>query len=238
MSGTEIGGNLEKGHYHLDQLENCGSARPSAPDTTFDRARYARRPWPEPMYAVHSPGPSRGGLPRQVGYLKRWPARAHMRVICLVVTLLSVLADTALAAEASHCRNTEVIVFNCQLESGKYVSVCASKPLTPSTGTLQYRFGPLGHVELGYPKQASSPQKRFTFGTLTSPTAESEHLDFRRGDFQYSVFRRIATGVESENGGGVTVSRVSSGELVAVMECHPPGTLPRMGLEGIVPTAE
>jgi hypothetical protein len=160
-----------------------------------------------------------------------------MRILCSLLAVLSTLPNPAQAAEVSHCKGSEAVVFNCRLGGGKHVSVCASKPLTAAVGYLQYRFGPPGHVELRYPQELASTRKQFTFGTLAAPTAESEHLDFRRGDFRYSVYRRV-TNVESGNGGGVTVSRISSGEVVAAMECHPPGTLPRMGLEGIVPQAE
>ena len=138
----------------------------------------------------------------------------------------------------THCASTETVIFSCQVNGGKHVSVCASAPLDASRGYLQYRFGALGRIELEHPGSTRFTQKQFRFGVITAPTAEVEELTFTRGDYLYAVYRRITNEGPPENGGGVSVSRASTMEVVAQMECRPPATFPRMSLERVVPPAE
>jgi hypothetical protein len=102
---------------------------------------------------------------------------------------------------------------------------------------LQYRFGALGRIELEHPRDIRSTQKQFEFGVTRAPAVEVEQLNFTRGSYLYSVYRRITNEGGSQNGGGVVVSGVSTMEVITQMECWPPATFPRMGLERVVPAA-
>lgn len=53
---------------------------------------------------------------------------------------------------ATHCRDGERVVFSCPFKHGKTASLCASADLSPTRGTLQYRYGVIGTTpELTFP---------------------------------------------------------------------------------------
>jgi len=68
------------------------------------------------------------------------------------------------ASLPTHCRANESVIFSCSFQNGKTVSLCASPDLSKDTGTLQYRFGPIGRTpELSYPQPAEHPSAHFSY---------------------------------------------------------------------------
>lgn len=72
-------------------------------------------------------------------------AGGQMRIrvfLSLLTGLASVGAWTqAKPLAATHCKADERVVFSCTFKHGKTASLCASADLSPTIGTLQYRYG-------------------------------------------------------------------------------------------------
>lgn len=73
--------------------------------------------------------------------------------LVLVGGLISVSAwSQAKSSAATHCKAAERVVFSCPFKHGKTASLCASADLSPTDGTLQYRYGVVGKTpELTFP---------------------------------------------------------------------------------------
>jgi hypothetical protein len=91
-------------------------------------------------------------------------AKARLRKVTLLVLicLSAILPIFGLAKENSKtfnrtksvlCDKTEKVVFSCQLENKKTVSLCSSPNLSKSTGYMVYRYGSnMKSIELAYPE--------------------------------------------------------------------------------------
>jgi hypothetical protein len=120
------------------------------------------------------------------------------------------------ASIPSHCSAQEQVIFSCKTSKTKVVSLCASSPLTASSGYMQYRFGPPGSKpELVYPQNQVHPKGHFKSGTLTYSGGGGAYLEFNQGEYKYVLFSGVGKGWEKE---GVVVSK--SGKQVAVLECR------------------
>jgi hypothetical protein len=69
--------------------------------------------------------------------------------------LLWFAAGPGQAATSTQCATSEQVVFSCAV-GNKVVSVCASGDLAQHSGSLSYRFGPLGRPEISYPSPGES----------------------------------------------------------------------------------
>ena len=109
-----------------------------------------------------------------------------------VVFLLCALARVA-AAGASHCSAKEQILFSCNT-GRKTVSVCASPDLSPTAGSLQYRFGRRGAPELLYPAAGADWRQVTRGGTLTFSGGGGAYLSFAKEPYRYVVYTAIGKG--------------------------------------------
>lgn len=125
--------------------------------------------------------------------------------------LLAAAAAAALSAFAlpavqaqSLCAPAEKSLFSCEIGK-KILSICASKELDETKGTLQYRYGTADKLDLAYPEKPEHPKKHFTGNRLYSSAEGSLILElaFKRGTTGYTVFTQDIKGKKSA---GVTVS--------------------------------
>lgn len=110
----------------------------------------------------------------------------------LPLSLLFIVSACPLAAETrSLCRSDEQTVFACTLTNKKHVALCASKPLTPTTGYVQYRYGTLRSIELEYPTKREPPHGKFFFSTVMYSGGGASTVRFQSGPYEYFVFDKV-----------------------------------------------
>lgn len=80
----------------------------------------------------------------------------------------------------SLCKRDEVAIFSCNLGS-KVVSLCASPDLAEAAGTMSYRFGKKGAIELEYPAAPMHPRTAFTAGIDSAE--RGDFVRFSKGEF-------------------------------------------------------
>lgn len=123
-------------------------------------------------------------------------------------------ASASALAAGSHCTSAEETVFSCNL-GHKVVSVCASKPLTPESGYVQYRFGAIGKPELTFPKPSVLPKNVIQARTLMFSGGGGAYLRFNSGATSYLVYSAIGKGWGTKD--GIAVER--NGKTVAHIDC-------------------
>ncbi len=137
----------------------------------------------------------------------------------LLLTTLVPVASTAWAA-TTHCTAPERVLFTCPAGK-KIVSVCASPTLTPTSGVMQYRFGPSGAPELLFPDTPAHPHTVVTAGTLMFSGGGGAYLRFTKGPYGYVVYSAIGkgwgekAGVAVEQGGRVTANIKCTGPVTS-----------------------
>ena len=92
------------------------------------------------------------------------------RVRCLplqvaIMALSSIAVAATVLADESHCSKEEEVVFSCGIGS-KIVSLCASKDISDTQGSLTYTFGKIGNPELRYPAAGTDPRAAFIYHLL------------------------------------------------------------------------
>ncbi len=108
----------------------------------------------------------------------------NIRTLTIAVTMLASLPALA----ETHCKGEEIDYFSCQIVNSKRViSVCGNieNGLIDSSSWIQYRFGPLNHLELAYPERKEHSVSAFegnSFGRFNTVD-----LRFVSGDILYSV---------------------------------------------------
>jgi len=135
-----------------------------------------------------------------------------MKNTLLIAVILS--AATVASASDTLCTNQEKIIFSCSTGK-KIVSVCASKDLSASAGTLQYRFGKKGAVEATVPAAAAHPKKHTNGNNLMYSGGGGAYLRFIKGNYGYVVYTGIGKGWEKE---GVAVEK--GGKTISNMLCR------------------
>ncbi|MBY0475779.1 MAG: hypothetical protein K2Q13_12075 [Nitrosomonas sp.] len=131
--------------------------------------------------------------------------------------ILFFLAAAVDAAE-SHCQGQEQVIFTCSLGE-RTVSVCASNDFSANSGYLQYRFGPLGMLELTFPvvNDASVPAAQFIQArTLIFGGGGGGYLRFINGQYHYIVYTAIGKDWGTKD--GVAVER--NHQVIANLECQ------------------
>lgn len=123
------------------------------------------------------------------------------------------LVPAASHAAASHCTAEEKTVFSCNVGE-KIVSVCASKDLSPTAGSIQYRFGSEGHPEIRLPDPAAHPATAAKGGTLMYSGGGGAFLRFSKGEYNYVVYTGSGKGWKKD---GVVVDK--GGKLIANFRC-------------------
>lgn len=122
----------------------------------------------------------------------------------------AVLAWAPGAAARTLCSPAERVVFSCEV-GRKLLSLCATRDLDDTRGSLQYRFGTPERIELSHPAKPDHPSRHFTSDRLWSRHYGSLIFDlaFMRGTTGYSVFRHelrgeVSAGVSVNVAGKVT----------------------------------
>lgn len=139
-----------------------------------------------------------------------WASEAHgangARAARLLAAVLFVLGADA-CAQDSLCRPGEPVVFSCHV-GGKTVSLCRPSGLRQE---LIYRFGTPARVELTHPDPGSLAAAPFTRETAPLAGGGVTTVVFRRGQYQYGVYSKVARGAGPERApefeDGIVISR-------------------------------
>ena len=131
-------------------------------------------------------------------------------------------ADVA-PAGASLCTAAETTVFDCPLAGGRRAAVCASADLSASAGTLQYRFGRPGKVELQWPPAptpatAADWRAAVKAGQVMYAGGGGAYLRFAAPPFDYVVYSASGRGWGRKAG----VMVLKDGQQAAVRRCTAP----------------
>jgi hypothetical protein len=129
--------------------------------------------------------------------------------------LASHAASNAHAAPPTHCLSHETTIFSCS-SGHKIASICASKDLSPTTGTLQYRFG-TSHsrsLDLSLPSSPAHPQTFAKGASLAFSGGGGAFLRLRSSDYAYVAYTGIGKGWQKD---GIAVER--NGKLIANFPC-------------------
>jgi hypothetical protein len=126
------------------------------------------------------------------------------------------LVFVSLSAGAA-CGPGEHTVFSCPIGK-KWVSVCASKDLSPTAGYLQYRFGPEASPEISFPPETERPHPYVQAKTLMFSGGGGAYLRFVNGQYGYVVYTAIGKGWGTKD--GVVVEK--DGKQVASLKCGKP----------------
>ncbi|WP_339508106.1 hypothetical protein [Pseudomonas sp. RL_35y_Pfl2_P42] len=85
------------------------------------------------------------------------------------------------------CSDDESIYFSCPLQGGKTVSICAQGNNKPTAGSVQYRYGVPGKIEMVYPKTASPPKGKFFVVDASEGSVNLNIIKFKSGAYTYLV---------------------------------------------------
>jgi len=117
-----------------------------------------------------------------------------MKIKMMIGLSLTVVNIGFAASNTTLCQADEEVIFSCANKNKKIVSMCASKPLTATQGTLQYRFGTKGHIELAYPADAMSPAKAFEGRAQMFSGGGGVYLRFKKDKYDYVLYNGIGKG--------------------------------------------
>ena len=121
----------------------------------------------------------------------------RLTLLLAAPALLLPLTATA-QAQASLCTKDEVTEWSCTA-GRKVYSLCASRDLGPTSGTLQYRAGKKGSKpEFAYPDPATHPKGHFVLNIVSRGAT----LSFSNKGYTYDVYEPLT---------GQTVIDVSKG---------------------------
>ena len=137
----------------------------------------------------------------------------HLR--CLAILMTALACGTALAdTRPSLCRAGETAIFSCAI-GGKIASLCASPDLGPSQGSLTYRFGRQGAIELTHPDKPVPPEEAFTTAVVGDAGFAGDIVRFNRGETRYTLYSIIVKGQGERD--GILVTR--GGRQIADLKC-------------------
>ncbi|WP_460089277.1 hypothetical protein [Pseudomonas sp. S2_E02] len=83
------------------------------------------------------------------------------------------------------CSDDEDIYFSCPLQGGKSVSICAQGNSKPTAGSVQYRYGVPGKIEMVYPKTALPPKGKFYVVNASEGSVDLNIIKFKSGAYTY-----------------------------------------------------
>ncbi|MGW9332398.1 hypothetical protein [Bosea sp. NPDC055594] len=101
------------------------------------------------------------------------------------------------------CLREEKAVFSCAIGS-RIVSLCASADIGPGQGTLVYRFGRKGALELVYPDPPRPPGSAFSTAVVGDAGSAGDIVRFSRGDATYTLYSLTVKGQGDRDGLVVT----------------------------------
>ena len=95
----------------------------------------------------------------------------------------------------SHCFQNERVVFSCNTNSNKVISICSSNKVGRNTGYFQYRFGNVGSFpEFVFPMNHDRAAKFFYSGNLSYSGGGGAYLKFINASYNYVVYTGIGRG--------------------------------------------
>ncbi len=136
-----------------------------------------------------------------------------MKGACILGLVLFAAAQGQ-AATPTHCATNERIVFSCATDK-KVVSVCASGDLAQDSGSLSYRFGPLGRPEISYPPPGEY-RNVVKAGRWVFAGGGGAWLAFHRSPFRYIVYSAVGRGWHEKAGLAVD----NDGRLLMNLRCR------------------
>jgi len=138
-----------------------------------------------------------------------------------------------LADGSGHCLTTERLLFECQAEGGKWISLCVSASFPEPASELQYRFGPKGAAELVFPEDPTLWRSSFRWGKVAYARSEAYELTFEQDGYKYVVFDQDTLGTELDHGSGVSVRK--DGKILPTVGCEQNKKLAMDNLESVLP---
>ncbi len=124
--------------------------------------------------------------------------------------LLVLAAIGPAVAAPSLCSQDEAVIFTCSV-GVKLVSVCASSDISPSQGSLAYRFGAPHQPEISYQNRELTRS-----GTWSFSGGGGAWLRFTRGPISYIAYTAIGRGWGTKAG----VAVLQDGKLLANLPCR------------------
>lgn len=122
---------------------------------------------------------------------------------CLVTALCGVALVVGRAAAEDRrptlCLPAEKAVFSCAVGS-RIVSLCAAADIGPGQGTLVYRFGRKGALELVHPDPPRTPGSAFSTAVVGDAGSAGDIVRFSRGDATYTLYSIMVKGQGERNG--------------------------------------
>jgi hypothetical protein len=114
----------------------------------------------------------------------------------------------------SHCFQNEKVIFSCDTNSNKVISICSSPTLNAHEGYMQYRFGSSGSFpEFVFPMNHGKASQFFYSGQLTYAGGGGAYLKFINVNYNYVVYSGIGQGWAKQglviNDGANEISRYS-----------------------------
>lgn len=85
------------------------------------------------------------------------------------------------------CSADEDIYFSCPLTGGKTVSVCAQGNNKPAAGSVQYRYGVPGKIEMLFPQKSAPPKGKFFVVNASEGSVNLDIIKFEKGPYTYLV---------------------------------------------------
>lgn len=154
------------------------------------------------------------------------PVRSSSRLRWAALAALAAGWAAGAAAMAADPRPTlcaagEAAVFACPVGGGRLVSLCASADLGEHAGTLTYRFGRPGRLELSFPETPAHPKAHFRRGSIASAGGGGDFVSFSRDAHTYTLW--ADTGPGGEHAG---VAVLKDGQTVANLPCRGPALNP------------
>ncbi len=151
--------------------------------------------------------------------LRSRPPRGLHSAAAAAVLLAAVGTSMSAGAFPVDCAAAERTLFACAI-GVRRVAVCASTPLTPDAGSIQYRFGRAQGAQIAYPPAGTDWRAVTRGGTLMVSGGGGAWLGFTNRDYRYVVYTAIGRGWGSR--AGVVVEH--RGRRLASLACTGPVT--------------
>ena len=126
-----------------------------------------------------------------------------MQKFIAAILVLAFVNSANADAEQTHCTASETTYFNCFIkESKKVASVCGAgyNEEKNESGYLQYRFGPIGKLELAYPSTTNRDQMTDQFTFSASRSADYDRYDLELQFINVGYAYAIHSGETHKNG--------------------------------------
>lgn len=121
------------------------------------------------------------------------------------------------ATRGGSCPAGEIVLFSCEVATGKRASLCASRGVSADKGYLYYAFGKPAHPELVFPDAKRPPvdfkRTQLAFAGSTGGYAYS----FENQGYRYIVYS--VSGADSLEEQGVLVTRGDARNAVSSLPC-------------------